>query len=261
MTGPCRSFPLAWTFHTNTGRFAHNAEPPSADAWPRPPREDPLAPLTRLSPPAPTALMSMLARRGSCRRFADEAVEIDALATVLYAGYGITGHDQWDRVEFATRTAPSGGALYPLELTVIARRVDGLAPGIYHYLPEQHAVEEVLTADLPDALLAYLFMGQASLTGAPALLVISAVWERSLMKYGDRGYRYMLLEAGHVMQNVNLASQEAGLGSCNIGGFFDQELAGLLRMDAEKETPLYACALGRPLDDDRMLRRDLESSA
>jgi SagB-type dehydrogenase family enzyme len=257
MTRRCRSFPLAWLFHANTARFAHNAEPPAADVWPLPPREDPVAPVTRLAPPPASPLQGLLERRGSCRRFADGAIGLEALAAVLHAGYGVTGHDHWDRVEFATRTVPSGGALYPLELTVIARRVEGLAPGIHHYLPEQHALEEVLTAGLPDALLAYLFMGQATLTAAPALVVISAVWGRSLMKYGDRGYRYLLLEAGHAMQNVNLACPGVGLESCNIGGFFDHELAGLLRMDPELETPLYACALGRPRDEDRMRRRDL----
>ncbi len=67
----------------------------------------------------------------------------------------------------------------------------------------------------------------------------------------------MLFEAGHAMQNINLACPESGLESCNIGGFFDQELAALLRIDIEVETPLYACALGVPRDDDRMSRRDL----
>lgn len=257
MSRRCRSYPLAWLFHANTARFAHNAEPPADDVWPLPPREDPGSHLTRLVPPPATPLQAMLQRRGSCRRFAEGTIGIDALAAVLHAGYGVTGYDHWDRVEFATRTVPSGGALYPLELTVIARRVEGLAPGIYHYLPEQHALEQVLIAELPEALLAYLFMGQATLIAAPVLLVISAVWGRSLMKYGDRGYRYLLLEAGHAMQNVNLACPEVGLESCNIGGFFDQELAELLRMDPELETPLYACALGRPRDNDRMLRRDL----
>lgn len=257
MSRPTRTYPVAWLFHANTERFAHNAEPPSADAWPLPSREDPAAPLTRLAAPPDTALNQMLVRRGSCRRFAETAIGLDALAAVLHAGYGVTGHDHWDRVEFATRTVPSGGALYPLELTVIARRVEGLAPGVYHYLPDQHALEEVLKADLPGALLSYLFMGQSSLTDAPALVVMSAVWGRSLMKYGDRGYRYMLLEAGHAMQNLNLACPDVGLESCNIGGFFDQELAALLRMDIEVETPLYACALGVPRDDDRMRRRDL----
>jgi len=257
MSRSARSYRLAWLFHANTERFAHNAEPPLGDVWPLPPREQPEAKLTSLRAPQQTPLKQLLDRRGSCRRFAEHSVGLGALGDVLYAGYGVTGHENWDRVEFASRTVPSGGALYPLEISIIARRVDGLVPGVYHYLPEQHGLEEIVLADFPATLLTYLFMGQASLIAAPALFVISAVWERSLRKYGDRGYRFMLLEAGHAMQNINLACPEVGLESCNIGGFFDQELAELMRMDIDVETPLYACAVGVPRDDDRMGRRDL----
>jgi SagB-type dehydrogenase family enzyme len=91
------------------------------------------------------------------------------------------------------------------------------------------------------------------------VVVITAVPGRSLWKYGDRGYRYLLLEAGHAAQNLNLAAVEAGLGCCNLGGFFDEELAGLLLVDTEEEMPLYAVAVGVPASSDRDEQRAIAS--
>jgi hypothetical protein len=185
--------PLAWLFHANTMRWAHNAEPPPEDAWPMDPRETPSLPLIRIPPsPALIELEGLLQRRCSCRVFKEAPLALSTMGAVLRDGYGILATDRDNRLEFPLRPVPSGGGLYPLELTLIARRIDGLAPGVYHYVAEHHGLEQITEADFPKVLLDYLFMGQASLTAAPALLVLSAVWKRTLMKYGDRGYRYML---------------------------------------------------------------------
>lgn len=250
--------PLAWLFHANTMRWAYNAEPPPEDAWPMDPREAPGLPLIRLpAMPEPTDLEGLLQQRCSCRLFAEVPVAISTIGAVLRDGYGILATDRDNRLEFPLRPVPSGGGLYPLELNLIARRIEGLAPGVYHYVAEHHGVEQVAEVEFPKVLLDYLFMGQASLTAAPALLVLSAVWKRTMTKYGDRGYRYMLFEAGHVMQNINLSAARRGLGSCNIGGFFDVELGELLQLDRDLETPLYACAVGMPAAENRMDQRDI----
>jgi SagB-type dehydrogenase family enzyme len=252
------AYPLSWLFHANTMRWAHNAEPPPEDAWPMDPRETPDLPLIGFpSSPAPIELEDLLQRRCSCRAFGEAPVTLSAIGAVLRDGYGIIATDRDKRLEFPLRPVPSGGSLYPLELTLIARHIEGLAPGIYHYVAEHHGMEKVAEASIPKVLLDYLFMGQASLTAAPAILVLSAVWERTMTKYGDRGYRYMLLEAGHVMQNINLSAAGRGLGSCNIGGFFDVELGDLLQLDRDSETPLYACAIGVSTTEDRMAQRDI----
>jgi SagB-type dehydrogenase family enzyme len=97
------------------------------------------------------------------------------------------------------------------------------------------------------------------LRDAAVIVVLTTVLERSLWKYGDRGYRYQLLEAGHVAQNLNLVATALGLGSFNIGGFFDSDLANLLGLDIEEEIPLYGIALGTPFTDDRTdLRQPLD---
>lgn len=261
MTAPTfrDAHPLSWAFHANTARFAHNAEPPSEDVWPDPAREAPELPLTPL-PPGPALTMTLdevLRSRCSCRQFTADALPLATLSSLLRAAYGVVRQEAYGPLDFATRTVPSGGALFPLELSLICRHVEGLASGIYHYLPSLHALECVKAVEVPPPFLTYLFMGQAQLTAAPLLVVLSAAFGRTMKKYGDRGYRYILLEAGHAMQNLNLASTVLGLGSCNIGGFFDDELAGLLGLPAAHEGVLYATAIGMPAAAGRQQQRDL----
>jgi len=202
-------------------------------------------------------LDELLHSRCSCRQFTAGTLPLAALASVLQAAYGVARQEAYGRLDFTTRTVPSGGALYPLELTLICRQVEGLASGVYHYLPGLHALECVKAVVVPAAFLTYLFMGQSQLTQAPVLGVLSAAFGRTMKKYGDRGYRYILLEAGHVMQNLNLACTSLGLGSCNIGGFFDDELAGLLGLPVAQEAVLYAVAIGMPAATGRQQQRDL----
>lgn len=257
---PIRSgYPLTWLFHANTARWAHSAEPPPEDSYPRDPRESPdleLVPLPAVELPT-VDFAALLARRCSCRVFRDQPIGLGALAGLLRCGYGVLGSDHAGRLEFVHRPVPSGGGLYPLEVSLIVRQVEGAEPGIYHYVAEYHGLECVARIDVPKPLLDHIFMGQAALTAAPVLIVLSAVWDRCLFKYGDRAYRYMLFEAGHVMQTLNLAALGHGLGSCNMGGFFDEELGKLLALDLNRETPLYACALGIPGSETKMGMRNL----
>src|SRR6266511_2685586 len=129
------------------------------------------------------------------------------------------------------RAVPSAGALYPLELSVLVRAVDGLPAGTYHYVPAADGLERVRDDAVPPPVVSHVFMDQPWAAGAAVVLVLSAVCRRSLVKYGDRGYRYLLLEAGHVAQNVVLAASGLGLGAVNLGGFFDDELSDLLGID------------------------------
>jgi SagB-type dehydrogenase family enzyme len=251
--------PVAWGFHRATARWQFNAS--SSGSQPLTPgREDPDAPFLALPPPAPLpgALSEAVAARASCRAFSDAALSLGELATLLTAGYGVAGRSAADGYTMDDRPVPSGGGLYPLELSLLVRRVDGLAPGVHHYVPAVHGLEQLRAVDLPEAFVTYLFMGQHWVARAAVVVVVSFVPGRSLVKYGERGYRYALLEAGHLMQNLNLATAALGLGAVNLGGFYDDELAGLLRIDPEAEVCLYACACGRPAHPgDRMASRAL----
>jgi SagB-type dehydrogenase family enzyme len=237
--------PLAWLYHRNTCRWIFNTLDPGDELHPpEPTKEHPWAPATPLPAPNGRTLSSLLARRASCRAFDQAPIAIEQLATILHSAYGVLDVSELGALEFVERPVPSGGGLYPLELYVIANRVDGLAPGIYHYAPVVSLVEQLRDGAIPAALLTYLFMGQEYVARAGAVLVTTAVWARSLGKYGDRGYRYVLFEAGHVAQNIDLAAADLGLGALNLGGFFDDELGGLLTLDVEHEMPLYATAVG-----------------
>jgi SagB-type dehydrogenase family enzyme len=247
---------LAWLYHRNTCRWIFNTPDPGDDLHPpEPGKEHPSAPATPLSASSAGRLRPLLERRASCRAFADASMTLDQLAAILHAGYGVVDVSQLGALEFLERPVPSGGGLYPLELYVIVNSVDGVAPGVYHYAPAVGLLERLRDGPVPSALLSYLFMGQSYVARAGAVVVTTAVWERSLGKYGDRGYRYLLFEAGHVAQNIDLAAVDVGLGALNLGGFFDDELAGLLTLDVEEEMPLYATAVGIPVNETKMEQR------
>lgn len=250
------STPIAWSYHRDTARWLFNmgsaTSPPVLVG-----REHGSLPWTPLPAPAPfrLGLDRAIQQRISCRAFTDQPLSLAELAALLHHGYGVERHSG---PAMQDRPAPSGGGLYPLELSLLVRAVAGLEPGVYHYVPAANGLERLREGALPPELLTYLFMGQPWVADAAAVLVISLAGGRSLTKYGDRGYRYALLEAGHVMQNLNLVAVALGLGSVNLGGFFDDELGGLLRLDSEREICLYGCALGRPAPTaGRMALRDL----
>lgn len=251
-------YPIAWAFHGNTLRWPHNVQPlPEADCSEPPFKEYPASPLVPLPQPKwpSVSLHQAIARRCSCRRFSGEALPLSTLSLLLAAAYGVQGRRVEEEREFLERPVPSGGALYPLELYLLAPRVGDLACGVYHYHALSHGLEQVRAIPLPRAMLTHIFMGQDYAAGAPAILVVTAMVQRLLWKYGDRGYRYLLLEAGHLAQNINLVCSATAAGSLNLGGFFDGELAVLLGLDLDREPPLYGIAVGLPSTDDRGLQR------
>ena len=198
-------------------------------------------------PPAPaSALTALLARRRSCRRFAARALPLDALAALAAAAQGVVEIQALgDGQALVRRAAPSAGGLYPLELYVFARRVDGLDPGIYRYVPFGHRLELERpgdpAGDLAGALYAWPFVESAGV-----LLAFAARFHRTQGKYGPRGYRYMLLEAGHAMQNVCVRAAELGLATLCIGGFVDSRVNELLGLEPVRAGVLYMAGAGHP---------------
>jgi len=249
--------PVAWSYHRRTSRWPfnmHDLNPQTREIGQF--KEDTSATTVALPRPMlPTAsIASAITSRVSCRQFASTPLPVQQLSNVLHAGYGVLSTiDLWG--EFCERTVPSGGGLYPLELNVLTQRIDGLDGGVYHYLPLLHALEVVRADPLPSLMTAEMFLGQPYLRDAAAVIVITAVTERSLWKYEDRGYRYILLEAGHVAQNINLCATADGLGCLNLGGFFDEDVSSLLRLNADQEIVLYGIAIGRPRTNDRIEQR------
>lgn len=191
-----------------------------------------------LPPPAPIArpLSEVIAARRSSRAFDGAPLALAEASSLLGHAYGSTGEG---------RAAPSAGARYPLELFLVARRVEGLAEGVWHYRPESHELEPWAAEDAWRRACRALF-DQPLLADAAAILLVGAVFGRTQVKYGERGYRLVLLDAGHAMQNALLAATGLGLAACPLGGFVDDELNELAGLDGIGENVLYACALGRP---------------
>jgi SagB-type dehydrogenase family enzyme len=155
-----------------------------------------------------------------------------------------------EKIEFAERLVPSGGARYPLEVYLLVRRVEGVARGVHHYAPRDHRLRQI-RGPLPWPSIVELFMDQAYLAEADLIVVFTSVIQRTLARYYDRGLRLVLMECGHLAQNLNLLAAAMRLGSLNLGGFYDRHLSALLGLDPEVEVPLYAVALGRPTVTDR----------
>ena len=251
-------FPLAWTFHHNTSRWPHNVHGLSSDVRQAAPfKEYPLAETVPLPAPIlpPVSLADAITRRASCRQFTGEPLPLQQVSNLLFAAYGIHGEFPFGDQQFFERTVPSGGGLFPLELYLLLRFGSDVDPGVYHYNALHHFLERIHSFQMPGPLLSELFLGQPYLMNAAGILVITTVVERSLWKYEDRGYRYILFEAGHVAQNLNLAAAAQELGCLNLGGFFDTELAALLSIDIDQEVPLYCVALGEPRTKDRVAMR------
>jgi SagB-type dehydrogenase family enzyme len=249
--------PVAWTFHFLTRHLRYGQ--PSAIGPPPPAVPDPdyVAPGQMKEYPAaqrhplpeatqiPLATGEAIARRRSCRRFAEQPLPLAALATLLWNAYGLGEPYVHGGQTMFDRPVPSGGGCYPLELYVLVRHVEGIPPGIFHYSSRHHALEALGPLPAPDHL-ASLFLDQPWLATAHAVVIVTAVAPRLLHRYGDRGYRYLLIEAGHVGQNLALAATASGLGSLSLGGFFDDEVSYMLGLDASFELPLYGIALGIP---------------
>ena len=185
-------------------------------------------------------LVQALRTRTSERVFADVPLALVELATLLWAGYGVSR----EAGGLALRTVPSGGALYPLELYALSLRVEGLCAGLYHYDPLRHVLEPLrvpMAAELVEAITAYPELVSPS----GVLLLVTSLFWRSRFKYGLRGYRFALLEAGHVGQNVLLAAAALGAAAVPVGGIYDRRVEQLLEVDGVDESLVYAVSVGR----------------
>jgi SagB-type dehydrogenase family enzyme len=194
-------------------------------------------PLPEARRDGPVSVERALASRRSQRSYAEAPLSLAEVAQLLWAAQGVT-HSE------GLRTAPSAGALYPLEVHLVAGEVSGLSPGVYRYDPERHRLFRQLEGDLRGAL-AEKALEQSWVAEAPALLVITAVVRRTARKYGRRAERYALIEAGHAAQNVYLQAEALGLGTVLVGAFEDEPLGRLLRLPPG-ERPIGLLPVGRP---------------
>lgn len=180
----------------------------------------------------------VIKRRRTVRSFSSRPIKLEDLSQLLYAAQGIT-EDHGFR-----RTAPSGGALYPLDVyTVVGEKgVKGLEAGVYLYKPSGHRIEHVATGDKKEQL-AKASLYQMWMATPPLNLVITAEYSRICSKYGDRGIRYAMIEAGHVGQNIFLQAEALGLKAGIVGAFDDMKVINVLGIP-KKHEPLLIMPVG-----------------
>ena len=176
------------------------------------------------------SLVESLAKRRSVRQFADKRLSAEQIGQLLWAAQGIT-EKRW-----GPRTAPSAGALYPLETYVV------LEEAVYHYNPRRHELKRVIEGDIRRKLQNAAW-GQRAVGSAPAVFVFAAVYERTSVKYGKRATRYVDMEAGHACQNLLLQAVALGLGGVPVGAFRDDEVVDVLKLE-RNATPLYLVPVG-----------------
>ena len=176
------------------------------------------------------SLEEALNNRRSVRQFKPVDLKLEDISQILWAAQGIT------EISTGFRTAPSAGALYPLELFIVK------SDGLFQYVPEGHKLKKLNSSDLRSELMK-ASLSQKSVSEAPVDIVITAIYERTTVKYGNRGIRYVHMEAGHACQNILIEAAALELGAVPIGAFSDTEVQKVLGLPKDY-IPLYVVPVG-----------------
>lgn len=187
-------------------------------------------------------IIPLFQQRRSIRRFLAEPIPLTDLAFMLWASQGITAQIG----SHFLRTVPSAGALYPVETYISIKGVDGVNPGLYHFNVRDFQLELLEEGNThkkcADACLNQQFMEAAAVN-----FIWTGVARRCMSKYGERGARYLLLDAAHICQNLLIAAEAVGCGGCPVAAFYDREVAAVLNIDRHEELPLYAASVGKKM--------------
>jgi SagB-type dehydrogenase family enzyme len=210
-----------------------NQSPPQENAYPA----------SEITLPSPryisnTSVEHAIRFRRSIRDYTNTPLSLDQVSQLLWAGQGIT--------QGIKRAAPSAGATYPLILYLVVGEhgVPELSPGIYQYIPKSHSLALVKEGDYKEKI-ASACLDQTFIQTAPVIIVIAAEYERTTARYGERGIRYVHMEAGHVGENIYLQAIALELGTVAVGAFLDVDLAQVLRLPEEQD-PIYVMPVGYP---------------
>ena len=183
----------------------------------------------------------VLQKRKSIREFLNKPFSKDDLAYLLWASTGIQRREHG----YNFRTAPSAGALYPIETYLAINNVEDVEAGIYHYNIKDHSLEEIRSGNFGDDL-AHGALSQQMCATAPIVFVWTGIFNRSKWKYAQRAYRYVYLDAGHVAENLALGAVSINCGSCQVGAFYDDEVNSLIGVDGAEESVVLLSVVGYP---------------
>jgi len=176
--------------------------------------------------------------RRTIRDFKEKGISLNHLSQLLWAGQGITDSSE------GKRAAPSGGALYPLDIYVLIGKdgVEKIEAGVYRYLPKEHSLQPIAKGDRRREIAA-ASLSQMWMARAPIIFIVTAEYQRITVKYGERGIRYALIEVGHVGQNLFLQAEALGLGAGIVGAFNDSEVSKIASLPPKHE-PLLIMPVG-----------------
>jgi SagB-type dehydrogenase family enzyme len=203
----------------------------------------PIVELPAAPKPFDQLLREAIMTRVSSRDLVPTRLALDDIATMLHCAYGETRDNKDTAFPRPFRVVPSAGALYPLELFLYNAHEESLQSGLYHYNPSKHHLRLLRHGDSTMQLAGCVVQPEI-VRGAALIIFITALFERTTFKYGDRGYRFALLEAGHVAQNLNLVANALGLGSVNIGGYYDRDVDDYIGLDGVTHSTIYIVAVG-----------------
>ena len=199
-------------------------------------------------------IFDLIENRKSVRNYNQSSITLSHMYYLLHYSYGICRKSPINGVEkgfWYYRTVPSGGALYPLEIYPIVLRGE-FGEGIYHYRPDIEAIELIKKGNYYPEMREMLFAEpNIELANASLVVIISSMFETTMLKYGERGYRFILLEAGFVSMNISLVCEALGLGSCMVGGYLDDELHRFLGIDGASEAVMNVMVIGGDNDRDK----------
>ena len=197
--------------------------------------------LPEVRPLGDTSLHDAIKNRRSIRNFQDKAISKESLSYLLWASTGISRK----KGNFEFRTAPSAGALYPIETYLVVNHVEGVKEGVYHYSIRNHYLELLNEGDC-SVEIAEAALKQRMCVEAAVVFIWTAIFQRMKWKYDQRAYRYIYLDAGHIAGNLALTAASLELGSCQIGALYDDEVNKILQVDGTEESVIYMTVVGSP---------------
>lgn len=212
---------------------------------PMPYKEYPHVPQFKLPNPVVVngpGIWKVILRRRSIRDYDSNFVlDLEGLSQIIWASCGISSV----RDGYTFRTWPSAGALYPIETYLYVNNVEGLQKGIYHYNVKNHSLELIFSADYGRSLTTAC-LGQGMVRNSAVSFIWTAIFDRCRIKYGERAYRYIFMEVGHICQNLYLACTALNLACCAIGAFLDDEVNSIIGVDGVTESAIYIATVGYP---------------
>lgn len=248
---------LSDRFHkstNNTSLFLHSSVKEMPESWLKIHfKTYPRLERVELKKPKNTSFLAGIMRtRRSIRKFDGRPISNSDLSYILYSPAGIIYPNE--QINNTRRPYPSAGARYPLEIYPLVLNGREIEKGLYHYNVLEHSLEIIFKQEMSTTL-SRLMGGEKWPINACVVFIITGVLDRTRTKYKDRGYRYILLEAGHLAQNIMLISEELHMGSCAIGGYIDNEVNKLLDIQHTKEVALYLIVVGKYDSNQSLLNR------